>query len=90
MNPKLCGQPNPSAPEELSQFAFLIGSRRCDVRVKGPNGTFDTHQAIWTARYIMVGYVVADARYALRSADRYGYRPDHRGVNGGFRVAAET
>ncbi len=60
MNPELYGQPNPNAPEELSQFAFLIGSWRCDIRVKGSSGSFETHQAIWTARYILDGYAIAD------------------------------
>ncbi len=60
MNPKVYSQPNPNAPEELSQFAFLIGSWRCDIRVKGGDGCFETPQATWTARYILDGYVIAD------------------------------
>ena len=52
--------PNPKAPPELSQFAFIIGKWRCDVRVKGENGTWQTYQATWVGRYILDGHVIAD------------------------------
>jgi len=54
------GTPNPNAPRELSQFAFLIGSWRCESSVKGPDGEFRTYPATWVARYILDGYVIAD------------------------------
>lgn len=54
------GTPNPSAPPELSQFAFIIGEWRCDVRVKGEDGTWQTYHATWVGRYILDGYVIAD------------------------------
>jgi hypothetical protein len=54
------GSPNPKAPPELSQFAFIIGKWRCDVRVKGDNGTWQPYQATWVGRYILDGYVIAD------------------------------
>lgn len=54
------GQPNPDAPDELSQFAFLIGSWKCDVRVKRSDGSDARHRAVWTARYILDGRVIAD------------------------------
>ena len=54
------GNPNPKAPPELSQFAFIIGEWRCDVRVKGEDGTWQTYQATWVGRYILDGYVIAD------------------------------
>ena len=54
------GNPNPKAPPELSQFAFIIGKWRCDVRAKGENGTWQTYQATWVGRYILDGYVIAD------------------------------
>ena len=54
------GKPNPKAPTELSQFAFIIGKWRCDVGVKGDNGTWQTYPATWVGRYILDGYVIAD------------------------------
>jgi len=54
------GNPNPKAPPELSQFAFIIGKWRCDARVKGEDGTWQPYQATWVGRYILDGYVIAD------------------------------
>ena len=54
------GQPNPNAPKELSQFSFLIGTWKCDIKVRGEDGTYETHNGSWTARYILDGYVIAD------------------------------
>ena len=54
------GTPNPKAPPELSQFAFIIGKWRCDVRVKGEDGTWQPYLATWVGRYILDGYVIAD------------------------------
>lgn len=54
------GNPNPKAPPELSQFAFIIGKWRCDVRLKGEDGTWQPYQATWVGRYILDGHVIAD------------------------------
>jgi hypothetical protein len=54
------GTPHPKAPPELSQFAFIIGNWRCDVRLKGEDGMWQPYQATWTGRYILDGYVIAD------------------------------
>lgn len=54
------GTPNPNAPQELSQFAFLIGRWRCESRVKNPDGSFEKYPATWIGRYILDGYVIAD------------------------------
>ena len=54
------GKPNPKAPPELSQFAFIIGKWRCDVRLKGEDGKWQPYQATWVGRYILDGYVIAD------------------------------
>jgi hypothetical protein len=54
------GTPNPAAPPELSQFAFIIGSWRCDVRVKTDDGAWRSYQATWIGRYILDGHVIAD------------------------------
>jgi hypothetical protein len=53
------GQPNPKAPAELSRFAFLIGNWHCDAKVKSSN-EYQAFQAIWTGRYILDGYAIAD------------------------------
>jgi hypothetical protein len=54
------GNPNPEAPPELSQFAFIIGKWNCDVRVKAEDGTWQAYQATWVGRYILDGFVIAD------------------------------
>jgi hypothetical protein len=54
------GAPNPNAPPELAQFAFLIGEWRCDVRVQGIDGTWQPYEATWIGRYILDGRVIAD------------------------------
>ncbi len=54
------GRPNPNAPKELSQLAFLIGKWRCESRVKGPDGVYKTYRAAWVGRYVLDGYVIAD------------------------------
>ena len=55
------GSPNYKAPPELSQFAFIIGAWRCDVRVKENDGTWQKYEATWVGRYMLDGYVIADA-----------------------------
>ncbi len=54
------GNPNHKAPPELSQFAFIIGKWRCDVKAKGEDGVWQKYQATWVGRYILDGYVIAD------------------------------
>jgi hypothetical protein len=54
------GSSNFNAPPELSQFAFIIGEWRCDVRAQGNGGNWQTYQATWVGRYILDGYVIAD------------------------------
>lgn len=54
------GSPNPQAPPELSQFAFIIGEWQCDARVKVEDGAWQRYQARWIGRYILDGYVIAD------------------------------
>lgn len=54
------GTLNPKAPQELSQFAFIIGKWRCEARVKGEDGKWHPYQATWVGRYILDGYLIAD------------------------------
>jgi hypothetical protein len=60
--------PNPKAPPELSQFAFLIGSWRCDVRVKATDGPWQEYRATWVGRYILDGYAIADEYRMINEA----------------------
>jgi hypothetical protein len=54
------GRPNPKSPPELSQFAFIIGEWRCDVRVKEEDGEWQPYNATWVGRYILDGHVISD------------------------------
>lgn len=54
------GKLNPNAPDALSRFAFLIGSWRCDARIKLDNGDCQTFDATWVGRFILDGYAIAD------------------------------
>lgn len=54
------GKLNPSAPSELSRFAFLIGKWRCDAKLRPENGTWESFKATWEGRYILDGYAIAD------------------------------
>lgn len=54
------GAPNPKAAPELAHFAFIIGEWRCDARVKGEDGPWQSYQATWVGRYILDGHVIAD------------------------------
>jgi hypothetical protein len=60
------GRPNPNASPELSRFAFLIGSWRCDARIISPNAAPQAFQATWLGRYILNGYTIAD-EYSMMS-----------------------
>jgi hypothetical protein len=54
------GEANPSAPAELSRFAFLIGRWRCEVNVTLADGGSQMLQATWLGRFILDGYAIAD------------------------------
>jgi len=54
------GKPNPNAPLELAQFAFLIGRWRCEAKVSADYGEWRTFEATWVGRYILDGYALAD------------------------------
>ena len=65
------GGPNPDAPPELSQFAFLIGSWRADGKLKTADGTWKPFTADWTARYILDGYVIADEFHTSETGSEF-------------------
>jgi len=54
------GVPNPKAPPELSQFAFIIGKWSCDLKLKTQDGAWQSFHATWIGRYILDGYVISD------------------------------
>ena len=54
------GKPNPKAPPELSQFAFLIGKWRGEAKLKREDGTWESLKASWEGHYILDGYAIAD------------------------------
>lgn len=55
------GQPHPEAPDELSQFAFLIGHWQCDMTYTQADWkTVSQGRATWTAYYIQDGMAIMD------------------------------
>jgi hypothetical protein len=62
------GKPNPSAPQELSQFAFLVANWRGEAKLKREDETWETLQALWEGRYILDGYAIADEYRMTTSA----------------------
>ena len=44
------GKPNPNAPQELSQFAFLVGKWRGEAKLKREDGTRENLKALWEGR----------------------------------------
>jgi len=55
------GRPNPEAPAELSQFAFMIGANDCtEERLNNSTGEWDTGVRTWDAKYYMNGYAISD------------------------------
>lgn len=54
------GTPNPNAPKELAQFAFLIGTWRGEGTSWNEDGTSSPYQMKWVGRYILDGYAIAD------------------------------
>lgn len=54
------GRPNPEAPPELAQFAFMIGAFDCVDEVRQADGTMLRFDAIWNAHYFLNGFGVQD------------------------------
>ncbi len=56
------GAPNPGAPPELSQFAFLIGKWQAhgkSLKPDGRGGRWEEYSMVWTERYILDGHAIA-------------------------------
>lgn len=55
------GQPNPDAPEQIKDFAGMIGTCECkSVSRISQTAWADTVSMVWTYRYIMNGWAVQD------------------------------
>jgi hypothetical protein len=55
------GQPNPDAPPELAQFAFMLGEFSRRERLRNRDGTWGPWQAgEWNGRYFMNGLGIID------------------------------
>jgi hypothetical protein len=62
------GKPNPDAPEELSQFGFLVGKWRGETKLKREDGTWESLNASWEGRYVLDWYAIADEYRMTTSA----------------------
>jgi hypothetical protein len=55
------GLPNPDAPPELAQFAFLIGQNDCtEERLNNSTGEWVPGTRTWDANYFMNGHAIQD------------------------------
>jgi len=55
------GRPNPEAPEQLVQFAFMIGKNDCsEERLNNATGDWDSSTRTWDAYYYMNGNAIRD------------------------------
>jgi len=60
------GRMNPKAPQELADFAPMIGTCDCkSVSRIDPNNWADTVQMTWTFKYIMNGMAVQDETWKM-------------------------
>lgn len=58
------GLPNPEAPEELLDFAPLIGECNCKSETRGPDGNWNAPvDMVWRFKYIMNGMAVQDETF---------------------------
>ena len=54
------GSPNPKAPEEITQFNFLIGEWDIDFRWKLNDGSYQQTPGHMRASYVLDGYAIQD------------------------------
>jgi hypothetical protein len=54
------GKLNPKAPGELARWAFLIGARSGEAKLKQDDGTWQTLRITWEGCYILDGYAIED------------------------------
>jgi hypothetical protein len=73
--------PNPEAPPETAQYAFLIGEWDCTIRSMQPDRTFEERQAKWTGHYILDGWAIQDHWVDLGPGGRRGEGTNIRSFN---------
>ena len=61
------GEINPLAPAELSRFGFIVGTWRCEARLKRDESHWETLRASWVGRYVLDGWAIAD-EYRMSTA----------------------
>lgn len=57
------GRPNPVAPPELQQMAFMVGEFDCSDRSLQRDGSWKEMKTIWNARYFMNGTAIHDMHW---------------------------
>lgn len=63
------GRPNPEAPEELQQYAFIIGTCECQVeRFRYPDGKSISYKAVWKNSWTMNGWAIEDRVFSEKDA----------------------
>lgn len=56
------GSPNPAAPSQIREFAFMIGNNDCEEqRRNAAGGDWTEGRRTWDARYTMNGFAIADS-----------------------------
>jgi hypothetical protein len=58
------GEKNPSSPQELSAFSFIIGKWDGKGKTKLEDGKFAEYDVTWIGRYILDGTAIADELHA--------------------------
>ena len=76
------GTLNPEAPEETSQFAFLIGEWSCSIRRLQRDGRLgEPTLATWTGRYILDGWAIQDDWVSTDAQGRVSHGLNIRSFN---------
>lgn len=73
------GLRNPNAPEQLDDFAPMIGTCDCKSLSRNPDGSWpDTTAMVWTFKYIMNGNAIQDLTWSdkLQATSIRQFHPD--------------
>lgn len=64
------GLPNPAAPQQIAQFAFIIGKSDCtEERLNNATGEWQSSARTWDGHYIMNGFGIFDSGKSASSAN---------------------
>lgn len=77
------GSRSAAAPDQLDQFAFMVGNWNIDNRTRQRDGSWSeqTTPSYWEGRWILDGHAIADYWYDTPPATASGEDPPGRGVN---------